>query len=119
VRAGDYLFVSGFIGTLPGKPASGSGASWVPGELIEGGIEAETRQTLLNIDSALRAAGSSLKDVVKVSAYLRDVDVDFEGYNRAYLEMFPENPPARVTVQAKAYGRTRIEIDCIAYSSVQ
>ena len=116
VRAGDLLFVSGFIGTLPGKPATGAGASWVPGELAEGGIEAETRQTLLNIESALRAAGSSLRDVVKVTAFLRDVDLDFDAYNRTYLGFFPENPPARITAQAKVYGRSRVEIDCIAYS---
>jgi enamine deaminase RidA (YjgF/YER057c/UK114 family) len=116
VRAGDFLFVSGFIGTLPGRPATGSGASWVPGELAEGGIEAETRQTLLNIQSALRAAGSSLKDVVKVTAFLRDIDLDFDAYNRTYIEFFPDKPPARITAQAKVYGRARIEVDCIAYS---
>jgi 2-iminobutanoate/2-iminopropanoate deaminase len=116
VRAGDLLFVSGFIGTLPGRPATGSGTSWVPGELAPGGIEAETRQTLLNIESALRAAGSSLKEVVKVTVLLRDVDLDFDAYNRTYLEFFPVNPPARITSQAKVYGRSRIEIDCIAYS---
>ena len=116
VRAGDFLFVSGFIGTLPGKPATGSGASWVPGELAEGGIEGETRQTLLNIESALRAAGSSLKDVVKVTAFLRDVDLDFDAYNRTYIGFFPDNKPARITAQAKVYGRSRIEIDAIAYS---
>jgi enamine deaminase RidA (YjgF/YER057c/UK114 family) len=118
VRAGDFLFVSGFIGTLPGRPATGSGASWVPGELAEGGIEAETRQTLLNIESALRAAGSSLKDVVKVTAFLRDVDLDFDTYNRIYIGFFPDNKPARITAQAKVYGRSRIEVDCIAYSVV-
>jgi 2-iminobutanoate/2-iminopropanoate deaminase len=118
VRAGDLLFVSGFIGTLPGRPSTGSGASWSPGELIEGGIEAETRQTLSNIDSALRAAGSSLKDAVKVNAFLRDVDLDFDGYDRTYIEFFPHDPPARITAQAKVYGRARIEIDCIAYSVV-
>jgi 2-iminobutanoate/2-iminopropanoate deaminase len=90
----------------------------VPGELAEGGIEAETRQTLLNIDSALRAAGSSLQDVVKVTAFLRDVDLDFDGYNRTYMEFFRDRPPARITAQAKVYGRSRIEIDCIAYSVV-
>lgn len=116
VRAGDFLFVSGFIGTLPGKPATGSGASWVPGELAEGGIEGETRQTLLNIESALRAAGSSLKDVVKVTAFLRDVDLDFDAYNRTYIGFFPENKPARITAQGKVYGRSRVEIDAIAYS---
>jgi enamine deaminase RidA (YjgF/YER057c/UK114 family) len=115
VRAGDFLFVSGFIGTLPGKPATGSGASWVPGELAEGGIEGETRQTLLNIESALRAAGSSLKDVVKVTAFLRDVDLDFDAYNRTYIGFFPDNKPARITAQAKVYGRSRVEIDAIAY----
>ena len=116
VRAGDLLFVSGFIGTLPGKPATGSGATWLPGELAAGGIEAETRQTLLNIESALRAAGSSLKDVVKVTAFLRDVDLDFDAYNRTYVRFFPDNKPARITAQAKVYGRSRVEIDCTAYS---
>ncbi len=116
VRAGDFLFVSGFIGTLPGRPASGSGSTWVPGELAEGGIEGETRQTLLNIESALKAAGSSLRDVVKVTAFLRDIDLDFDAYNRMYIEFFPEGKPARITAQAKVYGRARIEIDCIAYS---
>ena len=66
VRAGDFVWVSGHAGLLPNKPPSGSGASWLPGEVVEGGIEAETRQTLESVRQALAAAGATLADVVKV-----------------------------------------------------
>jgi enamine deaminase RidA (YjgF/YER057c/UK114 family) len=116
VRAGDFIFVSGHAALLPNRPPSGSGAKWMPGELIAGGIEAETRQTLENLKQALEAAGSSLRDVVKVNTFLRDVDRDFLAYNRIYLEYFPTEPPARTSVGAKIYGNILIEIECIAYA---
>ena len=79
IRAGDFVFVSGNTGLLPGTGESGEGFHWMPGTLIEGGIEAETRQALANIDAILRAAGGSLRDLVKVNTFLRDVDRDFPG----------------------------------------
>jgi enamine deaminase RidA (YjgF/YER057c/UK114 family) len=115
VRAGDFVFVSGTAGLLPGHPPSGEGAEWSPGKLAEGGIKAQTRQTLDNIKTALEAAGASLRDVVKVNTYLRDVDLYFHDYNEVYLEYFPEEQPTRTTVGAKIYGRILIEIDCVAY----
>lgn len=87
----------------------------MPGELAQGGIEAETRQTLENIKIALEAAGSSLDKVIKVNSYLRDVDRDFHAYNRVYQEFFPTEPPTRTTVGAKIYGPILVEIECIAY----
>jgi enamine deaminase RidA (YjgF/YER057c/UK114 family) len=116
IRAGDFVFVSGNAGLRPGSAASGSGASWKPGELVEGGIEAETRQTLENIKRALEAAGATLQDVVKVNTFLRDVDRDFHAYNKVYLEYFPTEPPARTSVGAKIYGNILIEIECVAYA---
>lgn len=115
IRAGDFLFVSGNAALLPNRPPSGEEASWMPGELAQGGIEAETRQTLENIKIALEAAGSSLDKVIKVNSYLRDVDRDFHAYNRVYQEFFPTEPPTRTTVGAKIYGPILVEIECIAY----
>ena len=100
---------------LPGTGESGEGFHWMPGTLIEGGIEAETRQALANIDAILRAAGGSLRDLVKVNTFLRDVDRDFHAYNRVYSEIFPVRPPARTTVQSKIYGPLLVEIEGTAY----
>ena len=116
IRAGDFVFVSGHAGLLPNRPASGSGATWLPGETIEGGIEAETRQTLQSVKAALEAAGATLDDVVKVNTFLRDPDRDFHAYNRVYMEFFPSDPPARTSVGAKIYGNLLVEIECVAYA---
>lgn len=115
IRAGDLIFVSGNAALIPKKPPRGAGKDWFPGELVEGGIEAETRQTLENIKIALEAAGASLEDVVKVNSYLRDIDRDFLAYNAVYQEFFPSEPPARTTVGAKIFGNILVEIECIAY----
>lgn len=116
VRAGDFVYVSGHAGLRPNRPPSGSGADWKPGELVDGGIEAETRQTLESLKQTLEAAGASLEDVVKVNTFLRDVDRDFQAYNRIYMEYFPSEPPARTSVGAKIYGDILIEIECVAYA---
>jgi enamine deaminase RidA (YjgF/YER057c/UK114 family) len=116
IRAGDFVFVSGNAGLLPGLPPTGEGDTWIPGALVEGGIEAETRQTLDNIKLALAAAGAGLDDVVKVSSFLRDIDRDFHAYNKVYLEYFPTEPPTRTTVGVKIYGPILVEIECVAYA---
>lgn len=116
IRAGEFIFVSGTAALIPGEPPRGSGRDWMPGAIVEGGIEAETRQTLENIKMALEAAGASLEDVVKVNAYLRDIDRDFLAYNEVYQSYFPKDPPTRTTVGATIYGKLLVEIECIAYS---
>lgn len=116
VRAGDFVYVSGHAGLLPNRPPSGSGASWLPGETIAGGIEAETRQALESVKQALEAAGATLADVVKVNTFLRDPDRDFHAYNKVYMEFFPAEPPARTSVGAKIYGNLLVEIECVAYA---
>jgi 2-iminobutanoate/2-iminopropanoate deaminase len=103
VVAGDLVFVSGTLGTLPGGF-----------ELASGGAGAETRQTLVNLDTILVAAGSSLRDVVKASVFLTDL-ADFAAMNEAWSERFKAEPPARITVGGVqlALG-ARVEIECIA-----
>lgn len=83
-------------------------------ELVEGGIEAQTRQVLTNLQHVLETADSGLNFVVKTTVFLQDIN-DFASMNSVYAEFFPENPPARSTVQVAALPKgALIEIDCIA-----
>ena len=77
-----------------------------------GDIKSETRLVLKNIRSILQAAGSSLRDAVRIGVFLADLN-DFEAMNEAFREFFPEDPPARTTVGC-ALPKIKVEIDCIA-----
>jgi 2-iminobutanoate/2-iminopropanoate deaminase len=102
--AGDFIYVSGTLGTLPDSF-----------DLIEGGTGAQTRQTLTNIRMILRGVGADLADVVKVNVFLTDLGT-FGEMNDAYLEFFAGDPPARITVGCAALALgAAVEIDCIAY----
>lgn len=102
VKAGNLLFVAGQIGI---NPATGQ---------LEEGIEAQTRQALLNLKAILEAAGASLDNVVRVGVFLQDLK-DFQAMNTVYAEFFPHSPPARTTVQVAALPRNAlVEIDAIA-----
>ena len=104
VRAGDFIFVSG---QGPLDPVTNQ---WKLGD-----VASETRTTLENIRAILRACGADLKDVIKCSVFLTDIN-DFAAMNQVYSEFFGEIRPARTTVQAVLPGRgTKIEIDCVAY----
>lgn len=81
-------------------------------ELELGDIRNETARTLENIRAILIAAGSSLRDVVRVSVFLADIQ-DFDAMNSVYQKFFPTDPPARTTVGAQL-PKIKIEIDCIA-----
>jgi 2-iminobutanoate/2-iminopropanoate deaminase len=68
-----------------------------------------------NLGAVLTAAGASFDRVVRTSIFLADLG-DFAAVNAVYGEYFPENPPARATVQVAALPRgARVEIDCVAY----
>ena len=83
-------------------------------ELVEGGIEAQTRQVLTNLKHVLEAADSGLNFVVKTTVFLQDMR-DFANMNSVYAEFFPENPPARSTVQVAALPKSAlVEIECVA-----
>lgn len=83
------------------------------GDLVPGGIEAQTRQALDNLTACLRAAGCERDDVLKVSAYLDDLG-DFEAYNAVYREYFREPYPARTTVGVSLPGGILVEIEATA-----
>jgi reactive intermediate/imine deaminase len=104
VKAGPFVFVSGQI-------AMGDN-----GELVPGGIEAQTRQTLKNVEKALALADCTLKDVAKCTVWLDDAR-DFWTFNRVYAEFFPENKPARSTTQATLMIDAKVEIEVIAYKT--
>lgn len=80
-----------------------------------GDVQSETRQTLQNIRAILEAAGSSLKDVVRVGVYLADMN-DFAAMNEVYKQFFSEDQPARTTVGAQL-SKIKVEIDCVALVS--
>jgi 2-iminobutanoate/2-iminopropanoate deaminase len=83
------------------------------GNIVEGGIVAQTRRALENVRTCLEAAGCTLDDVVKVNAFLADLG-DFPGYNEAYVEFFAEPYPARTSVQAGLPPGLLVEIEVIA-----
>jgi 2-iminobutanoate/2-iminopropanoate deaminase len=102
-RIGDLVFTAGQTGLDP-----------LTNELVQGGIQSETRQVLTNIKNVLEAAGSSLEQVVKTTVFLRDMG-DFALMNAVYADFFPQNHPARTTVQVVAVPRGgAVEIEVVA-----
>ena len=96
---------------------SGQGATDpVTGNLVGTDIEAQTEQTLKNVEAILVAAGSSLQHVLRCGVFLIDMG-EFHRMNAVYARMFGSHRPARTTVQAVALplDGLRVEIDCIAY----
>jgi 2-iminobutanoate/2-iminopropanoate deaminase len=83
-------------------------------ELVPGGVVAETRQALTNLQFVLESAGSSLNAVVKTTVFLRDIN-DFGLMNGVYAEFFSENFPARSAVQVAALPKGgAVEIEAVA-----
>jgi 2-iminobutanoate/2-iminopropanoate deaminase len=84
------------------------------GAMVEGGVEAQTRQVLANLGAVLTAAGASFGHVVRTTIFLANMD-DFAAVNTIYGERFVTDPPARATVQAAKLPRgALVEIDAIA-----
>lgn len=102
VNLNGTLFVSG---QLPVDPATGT---------MPEGIEAQTRQSLLNIGAILEAEGLSFNDVVKTTVLLASM-ADFAAMNAVYAEFFRQDKPARVCFQAAALPKNAlVEIEAIA-----
>ena len=103
VSSGGVIFVSG---QLPIDPATG--------EFPEGGVEAQTRQSLTNIKSILEEAGSGLDRVLKTTVLLADMG-DFAAMNGVYAEFFGTPYPARCAFAVKTLPKgALVEIECIA-----
>ena len=105
IQIPQFIFTSGQIGLDPQT-----------GELVSGGVEAETRRALTNLSNLLEAAGSGLSKVIKTTVFLRDMG-DFAKMNLIYAEFFPKDPPARSTVAAAALPKgASVEIEVVAYT---
>ena len=102
VRAGDFVYVSGQV------PVDAAG------EIVSGGIEAQTRQVMDNIKAALALAGATFDDVCKATCWLADAR-DFGAFNRVYMSYFPNGRPARSTTEARLMIDARLEVDVVAY----
>lgn len=106
IRWGGLIFTSGSIGTDPES-----------GDLVSGGVEAETRQALQNLSQVLQSGGSSLSRVVKTTVFLADLD-DYASMNAVYAEFFHQEPPARSAVEvARLPKGAAVEIEAIAVQS--
>lgn len=93
---------------------SGQIALTPAGEMTEDDIVKQTHQVMKNVSAVLEAAGSSLKDVIKTTIFLSDMD-NFVTVNEIYAEYFGDHKPARATVAVKTLPKNAmIEIDCIA-----
>jgi 2-iminobutanoate/2-iminopropanoate deaminase len=103
VAVGDLLFVSGQIGSRPGEL-----------KLVEGGVQAETRQAMANIIAILERYGSSVDKIAKCTIFLGDMS-QWGDMNVAYLEALGDHRPARSALGASglALGGS-VEIECIA-----
>ena len=103
VRIDSLVYTSGQVGLIPAS-----------GELVPGGIEAETRQVLTNLKHVLEASGSDLEHVVKTIVFLKDMG-DFAKMNAIYAEFFTQDPPARSTVAVAGLPKgASVEIEAVA-----
>ena len=103
VRVGHMLYLSGQIGTVPGTT-----------EIVDGGIQSETRQIMENIKTVLERYGSSLERVVKCTVMVDDID-EWGLLNEVYVEYFPGSKPARSAFGADGLALgAKAEIECWA-----
>jgi len=103
IKTGNLVYTAGQIGLDPAK-----------GELVPGGIEAETRQVLTNLKHVLEAAGTNLDRAVKTTVFLIDM-ADFAKMNAIYAEFFTQDPPARSTVAVCGLPKgASVEIEVVA-----
>lgn len=103
IRTESLVYTAGQVGIDPAT-----------GELVEGGIEAQSRQVLTNLKNVLEASDSGLNFVVKTTVFLKDMN-DFAKMNAIYAESFSENPPARSTVAVAGLPKgALVEIEAVA-----
>jgi len=101
VQANGWLYVSGQV------PMEN-------GEIVRGGIVAESRKAVENMLAILSEAGYGADDIVRVGVWLDDPR-DFWSFNGVFAEYFGANPPARACVQSRMMVDCKVEVDCVAY----
>jgi 2-iminobutanoate/2-iminopropanoate deaminase len=103
VAAESFIYTAGQLGINPED-----------GALVSGGIQAQTRQALTNLETILKAAGSGLEKVVKTTVFLADIS-EFQQMNEIYATFFHSDYPARSAFQVGALPRgAAVEIEAIA-----
>ena len=103
VRVDNTLYLSGQIGIVPGTLT-----------LVEGGMEAEARQTMENIKTTLETHGYSMNDIVKCTVMLADIS-EWAAFNEIYKSYFKDHYPARSALGANGLALgARVEVECIA-----
>jgi reactive intermediate/imine deaminase len=105
VEADGWLYVSGQV-------------PMVNGEIVVGGIVAQSRQAILNLLSILKEAGFGPEHVVRCGVWLDDPR-DFSSFNAVFKEYFGAHPPARACVVSSMVVDCKVEIDCVAYKAPQ
>jgi 2-iminobutanoate/2-iminopropanoate deaminase len=105
VESDGWVYISGHAST-----------DMATGKVIPGSVREQTERTLTHIGKILAEAGCTFADVVKCTCHLANI-ADFDEFNRVYAEFFPENPPARTTVQSVLWNNLKVEIDAIARAS--
>jgi len=104
VRAGDLLFCAGQIPIIPET-----------GQLVAGGVQAQTERVLQNIEVILRDQGLTTANVVKTTVFMVNL-ADFASMNEVYARHFSADFPARSTVQVAALPRgAQVEIEVVAH----
>ncbi|AEF95317.1 endoribonuclease L-PSP [Desulfotomaculum nigrificans CO-1-SRB] len=102
VKVGNLMFISGQI---PIDPATGN--------VVEGGVQAQTQQCIKNLQAICEAAGATLKDVVKTTVFVKDM-AQFAKVNETYGEFFKEEAPARACVEVSCLPKNvLVEIEAI------
>ena len=104
VQVGDVLYLAGQIGT----------AASAQGGVVAGGIQAETRQTMMNIKDVLEKSGSSMDHIFKCTVFMADMK-EWDSMNEVYTTFFPNHKPARSALGANGLAlNARVEIECLA-----
>jgi 2-iminobutanoate/2-iminopropanoate deaminase len=103
IIANGLIFTAGQVPLIPGT-----------NNLVEGGIQEQTHRVLRNLAAVLEASGSSLRNTIKTTVFLQNMD-DFAAMNEVYATYFSDPLPARSTVQvAKLPRNALVEIEVIA-----
>jgi 2-iminobutanoate/2-iminopropanoate deaminase len=104
VKLGNMIYTSGMIPLVPETM-----------QVVEGGVQQQTRQVLENLKVLLESAGSSLENVIKTTVFIKDMN-EFPKINETYAEYFTSKQPARSTVEvARLPKDVLVEIEVIAY----
>ena len=106
VRTESFVFMSGQLGLDPEK-----------GTLVDGGVEGQTKQALMNLQSILQSNGLGMEAIVKTTVFLKDMG-DFSRMNAVYAEFFKTDPPARSTIEVAALPKDGlVEIEAIVLAA--